>query len=71
MPLTNQSGYLVPENDTWWACFSGVTPCTHVTVLTRTKVFCVLVCLVPRVTYHAAKELSILSEATHYALRQK
>ena len=71
MPLTNQSGYLVPANDTWWSCSFGLTPWAHVTLLNRTKGFCVLVCLVLRVTYHAAEESLRLSEATQYALRQK
>lgn len=33
--------------------------------------FCVLICLVPRVVFHATEDLSSLSEATQYALRQK
>lgn len=40
------------------------------TVLTRTKGFCVLICLVPRVTYHATEELLSLSDVIQYALRQ-
>ena len=41
------------------------------TVLTRTKGFCVLVRLLPKVTYHASEELLSFSEATQNALRQK
>lgn len=41
------------------------------TVLTGTKGFCVLVCLVPRVTYHATEEFLSLSDVIQYALRQK
>lgn len=41
------------------------------TVLIQTKIFCVLVHLVPRVTYHAAEELFGLSEASQYTPRQK
>lgn len=35
------------------------------------KEFCVLIHLVPRVTYHASEELLSLNEATQYALRHK
>ncbi|KAL1777573.1 envelope glycoprotein, partial [Sigmodon hispidus] len=45
------------HNYVWWACFTGLMPCTHIQVLNNTMGFCVMVELVARLIYHTEKEL--------------
>lgn len=51
------TGYLIPPDDAWWACTTGVTPCVPTQVLINTQGFCVLVQLVPKIAYYPEKEI--------------
>lgn len=44
--------YLVPLNDNYWACSTGLTPCVSSSILNVTSDFCVLVELWPKIGYH-------------------
>lgn len=50
---TNNTGYYLPPQDSWWACSEGLTPCAHGQVINRTGGFCVLAQLLPRIIYHS------------------
>lgn len=44
--------FLIPPPQGWWACNTGLTPCISTSVFNASKDFCILVQLVPRLTYH-------------------
>lgn len=46
--------YLVPPTGGWWACSTGLTPCLAARVFNRSKDYCILVQLVPRIIYYQA-----------------
>lgn len=51
------SQYLLPQNDTWWICLDGLSPClTTEAVFTDSSDFCVLVQLVPHLVYYHSEE---------------
>uniref|UniRef100_A0A8D2AV23 Envelope protein n=1 Tax=Sciurus vulgaris TaxID=55149 RepID=A0A8D2AV23_SCIVU len=54
--LSNSGQYLIPQQDTWWACSTGLTPCAHTEVISNSQGFCVLVRLVPRLLYHSDED---------------
>lgn len=62
-PLCNKTinpsspDYYVPAQEGWWACSTGLTPCVHGQVLNKTKGFCVLVQLLPKILYHSEEEI--------------
>ena len=45
--------YLLPSNNSWWACSTGLTPCVSTSVFNQSKDFCVRIQLVPRAYYHS------------------
>ena len=47
--------YIVPPNDTWWACLDGLTPCVYNLIL-QEHGFCVLVKVIPRLIYYRSDE---------------
>ncbi|XP_065794548.1 MLV-related proviral Env polyprotein-like [Muntiacus reevesi] len=49
--------YLVPPNNTWWACNTGLTPCVSAAVMDLTQDFCVLAQVMPRILYHSEEAL--------------
>ena len=49
--------YLLPSNDSWWACSTGLSPCVSTSVFNQSKDFCVMVQLVPRIYYHPEETL--------------
>lgn len=51
------SAYVIPLNNTWWACSTGLTPCIHTQVLNRSQDYCVQVRLWPKIFYHTDTEI--------------
>lgn len=49
---TSDNQYLVLGYNRRWTCDTGLTLCVSITVFNKSKNFCVLVQLVPRVYYH-------------------
>lgn len=68
----NDTGeYLLPPQNAWWACASGLTPCLHLSALNRTNDYCVLVHLVPRLIYHPYEDMiSYWEEGLHRVKRE-
>ncbi|XP_055469815.1 phosphatidylcholine:ceramide cholinephosphotransferase 1 isoform X1 [Psammomys obesus] len=54
--VTGLSGYLIPPTNGWWACATGITTCVSTQVLVNSSDYCVLVQVIPRVTYHPYEE---------------
>lgn len=58
--LTDQvipgSYYLQAPNGTYWACNTGLTPCISAVVLNQTSDYCVLVQVLPHITYHPSED---------------
>lgn len=48
----NSDKYLILPDGLWWACTQGLTSCVSAHVLSQTNDFCVLVQVLPKVTYH-------------------
>lgn len=51
---TGEDSYLAPEEGTWWACNTGLTPCISSSLFNNSIHYCVMVRLFPRVLYHDA-----------------
>ena len=49
--------YLLPPENAWWACSSGLTPCVHSQVLNSSKESSILVQLIPKLVYHSGEEI--------------
>lgn len=56
------SNWVIPTHpptpeQAWWDCSTGLTPCVHGEVLNSptAKEFCIVVQLVPRITYYSEK----------------
>ncbi|XP_045661053.1 endogenous retrovirus group FC1 Env polyprotein [Ursus americanus] len=45
------SKYLVPLGG-WWACNTGLTPCLHTSIFNQSADFCIMIQLLPKVTYY-------------------
>lgn len=62
--------YLVPPNNTWWACNTGLTPCVSATVMNLTEDFCVLTQVMPHILYHSEDDLLETLEGRHRQKRE-
>ncbi|KAM9714949.1 MLV-related proviral Env polyprotein-like [Dama dama] len=50
--------YIIPEIGGWWVCSrTGLTPCLHLAVFDQSREFCVMVAVVPKITYHPEEVL--------------
>ena len=49
--------YLVPPNNTWWACNTGLTPYVSAAVMDLTQDFCVLTQVMSHILYHSEEAL--------------
>lgn len=70
-PVTNQSRYLLPPSDGWWACRNGLTPCVSLEVLNNSQDNCVLVQLVPGVIYHPKESFLDEWQGTYTRVRKE
>lgn len=60
------SSYLLPQNDTWWICLDGLSPCLATEAFsTDSSDFCVLVQLVPQLVYYPSEEIFHLWDQSH------
>ena len=50
--------YVIPDTGGWWVCSqTGLTPCLHLAVFNQCREFCVMVAVVPKITYHPEEVL--------------
>ena len=50
--------YVIPDTGGWWVCSqTGLTPCLHLAVFNQSREFCVMVAVVPKITYHPEEVL--------------
>ena len=49
--------YLLPSNNSWWACSTGLTSCISMSVFNQSKDFCIMIQLVPSIYYHPDEEI--------------
>jgi hypothetical protein len=50
--------WVIPKDNGWWICSqSGLTPCLSTNVFNGSREFCVLVTVLPRITYHSEESL--------------
>lgn len=60
------SSYLLPQNDTWWICLDGLSPCLATEAFsTDSSDFCVLVQLVPQLVYYPSEKIFHLWDQSH------
>ena len=62
--------YLLPPNNTWWACNTRLTPCISAAVMDLTQDFCVLTQVMPRILYHSEEALLDALEDRHRQKRE-
>ena len=50
--------YVIPDTGGCWVCSqTGLTPCLHLAVFNQSREFCVMVAVVPKITYHPEEVL--------------
>ena len=50
--------YVIPDTGGWWVCSqTGLTPCLHLAVFNQSREFCVMVAVVPKITYYPEEVL--------------
>ena len=55
--FTNKT-YIIPKVRGWWMCSqTGLTPCLHLAVFNQSTEFCVMVVIIPKITYHPEEVL--------------
>ena len=60
----DNGNYVLPPTNACWTCTVGLIPCPHGAILQQDKEFCILVQLLPRITYHTNNQILDVLDGT-------